>query len=56
MKYGDAFQKRLYDESGKPRKFINIYVNGRDVRFLSGLETELREGDEVQILPAVSGG
>ncbi len=55
-RYGEKFKNRLFDEGGKPRRFINIYVNGRDCRFLRRLETELREGDTVSLIPAVSGG
>jgi len=56
VRYGEEFRNRLFDVGGKPRKFINIYVNGRDCRFIKRLETELREGDTVSIIPAVSGG
>ena len=50
------FRDRLFDDGGRPRRFINIYVNGRDYRFLDKLDTVLREGDIVALLPAVSGG
>mgnify|MGYP006278450277 CR=1 FL=1 len=46
---------RLVDSSGL-RRFINIYVNDEDIRFVSGLTTPLRDGDAVTILPAVAGG
>jgi molybdopterin converting factor small subunit len=46
---------RLVDEAGI-RRFVNIYLNDEDVRFLGGLETELADGDSVTILPAVAGG
>jgi molybdopterin synthase sulfur carrier subunit len=55
-RYGETFQEKLYDPSGKPRRFINIYVNGRDYRFLKKTETELSPDDEVSLIPAVSGG
>lgn len=55
-KYGEAFQKRVFDESGALRKFISIYVNGEDIRFVNGVDTKLKPGDEVLLLPAVSGG
>ncbi len=55
-KYGEAFQKRVFDETGSLRKFINIYVNGEDIRFSKGIETKLKSGDELLLLPAVSGG
>ena len=54
--YGKNFQEKLFAPSGKPRRFINIYVNGRDYRFLKKVETELLPGDEVSLIPAVSGG
>jgi molybdopterin synthase sulfur carrier subunit len=43
-------------ENGKLRRFVNIYVNDEDVRFLGGLEAELGDGDSVTVLPAVAGG
>lgn len=51
-----GFRDRLCDETGELRRFVNIYVNGEDVRFLSGLATPLKAGDEVSIVPAVAGG
>ncbi len=54
--FGEEFRNRLFNDVGKPRRFINIYVNGRDHRFLKRLDTELLEGDTVSIIPAVSGG
>ena len=47
--------ERLVDESGL-RRFVNVYVNDEDVRFLEGLATEISDGDSVTILPAVAGG
>ena len=55
-KYGDAFKERIFDSSGNLSKFLNFYVNGRNVRFLKQLETQLNDGDKVLILPTVSGG
>ena len=49
-------KERLCDGGGELRRFINVYVNGEDVRFLSGLDTPLKAGDEVSIVPAVAGG
>ena len=43
-------------ENGDLRRFVNVYVGGEDIRFLSGLDTEVEDGDEVTILPAVAGG
>ncbi len=51
-----GFRERLCDESGEIRRFVNIYVNGDDVRFLEGLATPLKDGDEISIVPAVAGG
>lgn len=47
--------ERLVDDSGL-RRFVNVYLNDEDVRFLDGLDTELADGDVVTILPAVAGG
>jgi molybdopterin synthase sulfur carrier subunit len=51
-----GMRERLLDEGGELRRFVNIYVNGEDVRFMDGLATGLKEGDEVSIVPAVAGG
>ena len=51
-----AIRGRLRDESGALRRFVNLYVNGEDVRFLTGLQTTLNNGDELSIVPAVAGG
>jgi molybdopterin converting factor small subunit len=48
--------QRLVSDSGELRRFINVYVNDDDVRFLDGLATELAEGATVSIVPAVAGG
>ena len=50
-----GIKERLID-SGDLRRFINIYVNDEDVRFIGGLEAELKDGDQVVVLPAVAGG
>ncbi|CAK6695175.1 MoaD/ThiS family protein [Synechococcus sp. BA-124 BA4] len=47
---------RLTDESGKLRRFLNVYVNSEDIRFLDNQATALADGDEVSIVPAVAGG
>lgn len=47
---------RICDETGKVRRFINIYVNEEDIRFLQRDETPLKDGDEVSIIPAIAGG
>jgi molybdopterin synthase sulfur carrier subunit len=51
-----GIKERLCDETGKIRRFINIYVNEEDVRFLQGDSTVLKAGDEVSIIPAIAGG
>jgi len=51
-----GIKDRICDENGKVRKFINIYVNEEDVRFLQQDETPLKNGDEVSIIPAIAGG
>ncbi len=51
-----GIKARLCEESGELRHFVNIYVNGEDVRYLDGLESQVTEGDEVSIVPAVAGG
>ena len=51
-----GMRERVLDESGQLRRFVNIYVNGDDVRFMDGLGTALKDGDEVSIVPAVAGG
>jgi len=51
-----AIKGRLRDESGALRRFVNLDVNGQDVRFLPCLETRLEPGDELSIVPAVAGG
>jgi sulfur-carrier protein len=47
---------RIVDDSGELRRFVNVYLNDEDVRFLAGITTELSDGDNVTILPAVAGG
>jgi len=51
-----GIRDRMLDEAGQIRRFVNIYVNGDDVRFMDGLGTSLKDGDEVSIVPAVAGG
>src|SRR5262249_3538547 len=51
-----GLRERLVEESGELRRFINLYVNQEDVRFLSGRGTELKDGDQVSIVPAIAGG
>ena len=51
-----GFTGRICDDSGELRRFINVYINDEDVRFLQGKETALKDGDEVSIVPAIAGG
>ena len=51
----DDLRERITEDGGL-RRFVNVYVSGEDIRFRDGLETELSDGDEVTILPAVAGG
>jgi sulfur-carrier protein len=51
-----GLRARLVDEEGHLHRFVNLYVNDEDARFLGGIETPLDEGDVVSILPAVAGG
>ncbi len=51
-----GFKERIVDENGEARRFVNIYLNDEDVRFLKGLDTELKEGDTISIVPAIAGG
>ena len=63
---GDAFlelqsrypgiKERLLDDSGSVRRFVNVYVNEEDIRFLQNQETALKDGDEISIIPAIAGG
>jgi sulfur-carrier protein len=49
-------RERISDEQGALRRFVNVYVSGEDIRFLDGLDTEVSDGSELTILPAVAGG
>ena len=51
-----GLKERLCDDAGEIRRFVNVYVNDEDVRFLEGRATELKDGDEVSIVPAIAGG
>lgn len=51
-----GFRERLFDEQGALRRFINIYLNDQDIRFLSHLETKLEEGSVISVIPAIAGG
>ena len=47
---------RLLDEKGEIRRFVNIYLNGDDVRFLDQLNSAVKDGDDISIVPAIAGG
>jgi molybdopterin synthase sulfur carrier subunit len=51
-----GLRDRLLDESGELRRFVNIYVNQEDIRFMDNRATTLKDGDEVAIVPAIAGG
>jgi molybdopterin-synthase adenylyltransferase len=53
---GDDFKRRVLEGDGTPRSLINIYINGKNAKFSDGMETVLKDGDDVYILPAVAGG
>jgi len=51
-----GIKERLCEETGQLRRFVNIFVNGEDIRFLAGLETKISSGDDISIVPAIAGG
>jgi sulfur-carrier protein len=51
-----GIQERLVDEKGEVRRFVNVYVNEEDIRFLENQKTPLKDGDEISIIPAIAGG
>jgi molybdopterin synthase sulfur carrier subunit len=51
-----GIKERICDETGKIRRFVNVYVNGDDIRFLQNLDTGLKDGDTISIVPAIAGG
>jgi sulfur-carrier protein len=51
-----GIQERLVDDAGAVRRFVNVYVNEEDIRFLKNQDTPLKDGDEVSIIPAIAGG
>jgi molybdopterin synthase sulfur carrier subunit len=51
-----GFKERLTDDAGSVRRFVNMYVNEEDIRFLQNQETALKDGDEISIIPAIAGG
>jgi sulfur-carrier protein len=51
-----GFGERLYDDGGKLRRFVNVFLDDEDIRFLDGLDTKVADGAVVSIVPAVAGG
>lgn len=51
-----GIKERLVDETGEVRRFVNVYVNEEDIRFLQNQDSPLKDGDEVSIIPAIAGG
>ena len=51
-----GIRERICDDSGAVRRFVNIFVNGEDIRFLKNLDTAVKAGDEVSVVPAIAGG
>ena len=51
-----GIKERLVDDTGAIRRFVNVYVNEEDIRFLQNQETPLKNGDEISIIPAIAGG
>ena len=55
-RYGEPFKRKLVDNSGRPKRFLNIYLNDKNISFIDNFESQLQEGDELTILPSVTGG
>ena len=51
-----SLKERLCDDTGKLRRFVNVFVNDEDIRFLKGDQTPIKDGDELSIIPAIAGG
>jgi molybdopterin synthase sulfur carrier subunit len=51
-----GIKERLLDDSGSVRRFVNVYVNEEDIRFLQNQQTKVKDGDEISIIPAIAGG
>ena len=51
-----GIKERLVDEEGEIRRFVNVYINEEDIRFLENQDTPLKEGDDISIIPAIAGG
>lgn len=51
-----GLKEKLCDEDGQLRMFVNVYLNDEDIRYLNNLDTELKDGDKIYIIPAIAGG
>ncbi len=51
-----GIRERLLDDTGSVRRFVNVYLNEEDIRFLQNQETPVKDGDEISIIPAIAGG
>ncbi|PYJ60443.1 MAG: molybdopterin synthase sulfur carrier subunit [Verrucomicrobia bacterium] len=51
-----GIQERLLDDTGAVRRFVNVYLNEEDIRFLQNQQTPVKDGDEISIIPAIAGG
>ena len=51
-----GMRERLLDEKGDIRRFVNIYLNGDDIRFLDAINSKVKDGDDISIVPAIAGG
>ncbi|HKA87811.1 MAG TPA: ubiquitin-like small modifier protein 1 [Haliangiales bacterium] len=51
-----GIRERIFDDKGQIRRFVNIFANEEDIRFLQNLDTPVKDGDEVSIVPAIAGG
>tara|TARA_Y100000588_G_C13642601_1_gene664416 strand:+ start:332 stop:610 length:279 start_codon:yes stop_codon:yes gene_type:complete len=52
----NGIKEKLVDDDGEIRRYVNIYVNDEDIRFLDGADTQLQDGDDISIVPAIAGG
>lgn len=55
-KLGEGFGRKVLEADGSPRQLINVYINGKNAKFVGGMEAAISDGDEIYILPAVAGG
>lgn len=56
QRYGNGFRQRIFDENGALKRFVNVYVNGEDARYLKGLDTPIPRDATIDLLPAIAGG